>query len=75
MKRQNETPEYWISLVEQHFKLGNQLALVPVYSLPKETAMELAERLDLVLEKWDTDYVFQLKTETNLMEGKGQVLH
>jgi hypothetical protein len=73
MKRRNNTPEYWMSLVEQHLKLGNQFALIPVENLPQEAAIALAERLDVVLEKWDTDYVFHQKME--IKDGKGQVLH
>lgn len=61
MKGQSNTPEYWIGLVEQHFHLGNEFALIPITSFPPDTAVELADRLNVVVERWDDEYLFQQK--------------
>ena len=59
MKNNRNTPEYWASLVEQHFHLGNDFALIPAESFSEETAVELANRLNVRLGKWDDDYIFE----------------
>ena len=58
MKGQSNTPEYWIGLVEQHFHLGNEFALIPIKSFPAGTAVELADRLNVLVERWEDDYLF-----------------
>jgi hypothetical protein len=73
MTRRNNTPEYWMSLVEQHLALGNKFALIPIDSFPPEAAVALAERLDVKLERWDTDYIFQQKVQVELKEGQGRM--
>ncbi|MES2626694.1 MAG: hypothetical protein V4628_15515 [Pseudomonadota bacterium] len=75
MKGQRNTPEYWIHLVEQHFYLGNDFALIPANSLPEETAIELADRLDVLLERWDDEYIFQQKKHDVLAPGPGEAMH
>lgn len=75
MKNQRNTPEYWASLVAQHFHLGNEVALVPAKSFSEQTAIELADRLDAQLGRWEDDYIFQQKKPDAFVPRPDVVLH
>jgi hypothetical protein len=60
---QTHDEKSWVRLVEESVLIGWEATLVPTSGMPEETAIELAERLDVVLERNGSEYRFRIPRE------------
>ncbi len=57
---QTHDEKNWVRLVEESVLIGWEATIVPKSSMPEDRALELAERLNVKLEEFGSDYRFRI---------------
>lgn len=60
-----QTPDEknWVRLVEESVLIGWEATIVPMSAMSEDNALDLAERLNVKLEQFGTDYRFRIPRE------------
>jgi hypothetical protein len=53
----------WTRLVEESVMIGWEATIIPISGMPEERAIDLAERLNVILERHGSDYRFRIPRE------------
>ncbi|MEY4641320.1 MAG: hypothetical protein RLZZ227_1314 [Pseudomonadota bacterium] len=68
----------WVRLVEESVMIGWEATIIPVSGMPEEKALDLAERLNVTLERAGSEYRFRIPRERwlQLTEPRpGEAIH